>query len=253
MHSAVLYYIVYLYVWIYTRRLLVQIYSGGYIVWIRVEMSFLLIFSPPFFSLCVNWKRSYMISETHLHPGAQLAKDKSWGTTMSRAFRHFLLPFPFRRLLRCALTTSDRKSQKIKKKKCMGIVCNMQRAEPAQWRWKAQKGGKRRRRGKKKLCTFSLSRCGNVLITSFTPVVVIIMYAPGWHKESWLPKSARTVWHGDKFNQSLQILNQSTFIRCVHFFFSPINPLYTLTFCQKNFHFYFLVCPANSFFFKTIW
>jgi hypothetical protein len=32
--------------------------------------------------------------------------------------------------------------------------------------------------GKKELCTFSLSRCGNVLITSFTPVVVI-MYAPG--------------------------------------------------------------------------
>lgn len=148
--------IVYLYVWIYTRRLLVQIYSGGYIVWIRVEMSFLLIFSPPFFSLCVNWKRSYMISETHLHPGAQLAKDKSWGTTMSRAFRHFLLPFPFRRLLRCALTTSDRKSQKIKKKKCMGIVCNMQRAEPAQWRWKAQKGGKRRRRRGKKSCALFL-------------------------------------------------------------------------------------------------
>lgn len=113
--------IIYLYVWIYTRRPLVQIYSGGYSwnkSWDVISSYFL--FSPPFFSLCVNWKRSYMISETHLHPGAQLAKDKSWGTTMSRAFRHFLLPFPFRRLLRCALTTSDRKSQKIKKKKVHG-------------------------------------------------------------------------------------------------------------------------------------
>jgi hypothetical protein len=46
--------IIYLYVWIYTRRPLVYRYILAVIVWIRVEMSFLLIFFfRLLFSLCV--------------------------------------------------------------------------------------------------------------------------------------------------------------------------------------------------------